>query len=64
VVSDKAFMRAVAPLAGGASVSGRSARAFILGALGVLDRRSWTTHWEDVEELPSRVPTNGEAWVR
>jgi transcriptional regulator GlxA family with amidase domain len=65
VVSDKALMSAVEPLAEGASVvASVCTGAFVLGALGVLDGRSWTTHWEDVEELSSRVPTTGEASVR
>ena len=38
--------------------------AFILGALGLLSERPWTTHWEDVETLAARVGGRGEAWVR
>jgi transcriptional regulator GlxA family with amidase domain len=38
--------------------------AFVLGALGLLDERAWTTHWEDVEDLAGRVAGAGEAWVR
>jgi transcriptional regulator GlxA family with amidase domain len=40
--------------------------AFFLGAMGLLDDRPWTTHWEDVEALARRTERAGagEAWVR
>lgn len=38
--------------------------AFILGALGLIGERPWTTHWEDVPALGERVESRGEAWVR
>lgn len=38
--------------------------AFILGALGRLEGRPWTTHWEDVEELARRIGVGGHSWVR
>jgi transcriptional regulator GlxA family with amidase domain len=38
--------------------------AFILGALGYLDQRNWTTHWEDVHVLQSRVRGAGVRSVR
>jgi transcriptional regulator GlxA family with amidase domain len=38
--------------------------AFLLGRLGLLERRRWTTHWEDVEALSARVAGDGTAWVR
>jgi transcriptional regulator GlxA family with amidase domain len=38
--------------------------AFVLGALGLLEEREWTTHWEDVEDLTGRVAGPGKAWVR
>jgi len=38
--------------------------AFLLGRLGLLDGRRWTTHWEDVDELASRITGTGERWVR
>jgi transcriptional regulator GlxA family with amidase domain len=38
--------------------------AFILGALGLLEERPWTTHWEDVDTLAARVGGRGRAWVR
>jgi transcriptional regulator GlxA family with amidase domain len=40
--------------------------AFILGSLGLLQGRPWTTHWEDVEDLAVRTAGagTGEAWVR
>jgi transcriptional regulator GlxA family with amidase domain len=37
--------------------------AFILGALGLLEGRAWTTHWEDVESLATRVDGRGQPWV-
>ncbi|HET6865262.1 MAG TPA: DJ-1/PfpI family protein [Solirubrobacteraceae bacterium] len=38
--------------------------AFILQSLGFLEERSWTTHWEDVEDLAARAGPRGQAWVR
>lgn len=38
--------------------------AFILGELGLLEGRRWTTHWEDVETLAPRVNGRGQPWVR
>ena len=38
--------------------------ALILGALGLIGERPWTTHWEDVPALAERVEGRGEAWVR
>lgn len=40
--------------------------AFVLGALGFLDGRPWTTHWEDVDDLAARICAPGLAgtpWV-
>jgi len=65
VVGDAGLMSAVAPVADGASVvASVCTGAFVLGSLGLLGGRSWTTHWEDVEELSARVSAPGEAWVR
>ena len=65
VISDGALMDAVAPVADDASVvASVCTGAFLLGSLGLLAGRGWTTHWEDVEELSSRTSTPGEAWVR
>lgn len=38
--------------------------AFILGHLGLLEGKRWTTHWTDVEELSDRAGGEGRAWVR
>ena len=38
--------------------------AFILGRLGLLEGRPWTTHWEDVDTLAASVDGRGRAWVR
>ena len=38
--------------------------AFILGALGLLDDRPWTTHWEDVDLLAPRVKGEARRGVR
>jgi transcriptional regulator GlxA family with amidase domain len=38
--------------------------AFILGELGLLDDRPWTTHWEDVDVLSPRVKGEGRPGVR
>ena len=65
VISDAALMSAVAPVARGVPVvTSVCTGAYILGALGVLEERPWTTHWEDVEELAGRVGGRGRAWVR
>ena len=65
VISDEGLMSAVAPVADDASlVASVCTGAFVLGALGLLSERSWTTHWEDVEELAERVGGRGQAWVR
>lgn len=40
--------------------------AFLLGALGLLEDRPWTTHWEDVDALAERVnggATRSVRWV-
>lgn len=40
--------------------------AFLLGALGLLDDRPWTTHWEDVDALSQKVrgqATRAVRWV-
>ncbi len=65
VVSDATLLDAVGPVARGARVvASVCTGAFILGALGLLSERPWTTHWEDVETLAARVGGRGEAWVR
>jgi transcriptional regulator GlxA family with amidase domain len=38
--------------------------AFILGKLGLLEGRGWTTHWEDVEGLAARIGDRGRSWVQ
>jgi transcriptional regulator GlxA family with amidase domain len=38
--------------------------AFILGELDLLEGRPWTTHWEDVESLATRVNGSGQPWVK
>ena len=65
VIADERLMTAVAPVARSASVvASVCTGAFVLGALGLLSGRPWTTHWEDVETLAARVGGRGEAWVR
>lgn len=65
VLADEALLGEVRRAAAGASVVGSVCTgAFILGALGLLEERPWTTHWEDVDELAGRVSGRGEAWVR
>jgi len=65
VVADSTLMSAVAPVARATPVvTSVCTGAFILGALGLLSERPWTTHWEDVEELAGRVGGRGQAWVR
>lgn len=38
--------------------------AFLLGALGLLDDKPWTTHWEDVDDLAGRVDGDATREVR
>lgn len=38
--------------------------AFLLGAVGALDTTSWTTHWEDIEELAQTLPSPAQRGVR
>jgi len=65
VISDAGLMSAVARVARAVPVvTSVCTGAYILGALGVLEERPWTTHWEDVEELAGRVGGRGRAWVR
>jgi transcriptional regulator GlxA family with amidase domain len=65
VLADDALMQAVGAAAERAqTVASVCTGAFVLGRLGWLDGRRWTTHWEDVEELARRAAGTGEAWVR
>jgi transcriptional regulator GlxA family with amidase domain len=65
VISNEGLMSAARPVADDASVvAAVCTGAFILGTLGLLVGRPWTTHWEDVEELAGRVGGRGRAWVR
>ena len=65
VIGDERLMTAVAPAARAAAVvASVCTGAFVLGALGLLSGRPWTTHWEDVDTLSARVGRRGEAWVR
>ena len=65
VLADGALMQAVDVAAGQAqTVASICTGAFLLGRLGLLEGRRWTTHWEDVEELASRTSGTGQAWVR
>jgi len=38
--------------------------AFVLGDVGLLRDRPWTTHWEDVPALEAKVGSQGGAWLR
>jgi transcriptional regulator GlxA family with amidase domain len=65
VLADDALMRAVDAAAERAqTVASVCTGAFLLGRLGLLEGRRWTTHWEDVEELATRTTGTGQAWVR
>jgi transcriptional regulator GlxA family with amidase domain len=69
VVGDVGLMSAVREAAEDADVlASVCTGAFVLGALGALEDRPWTTHWEDVEDLAGRLGPDagarGEAWVR
>jgi len=65
VSADDALMQALAAAVKRTqTVASVCTGAFLLGRLGLLDGRRWTTHWEDVEELATRTTGAGEAWVR
>ncbi|MBV9802920.1 MAG: DJ-1/PfpI family protein, partial [Solirubrobacterales bacterium] len=56
VVGDSELLEAIGAAAGRASVvASVCTGAFVLGALGRLEGRPWTTHWEDVEALAART---------
>jgi transcriptional regulator GlxA family with amidase domain len=65
VLADDALMTAVDVAAQRAqTVASVCTGAFLLGRLGLLEGRRWTTHWEDVPDLAARITGTGEAWVR
>ncbi|HXF36911.1 MAG TPA: DJ-1/PfpI family protein [Actinomycetota bacterium] len=65
VLADAELLGAVRGAAGEAAVvASVCTGAFILGELGLLAGRAWTTHWEDVEELGRRIGSRGQVWVR
>ncbi len=65
VLADEALMTAVDVAARRAqTVASVCTGAFLLGRLGLLEGRRWTTHWEDVPDLAARITGTGEAWVR
>jgi transcriptional regulator GlxA family with amidase domain len=65
VIGDEVLMLALRSASDQAqTVASVCTGAFVLGRLGLLESRRWTTHWEDVDELASRVAGPGEAWVR
>ena len=65
VLADEALMTAVDVAAQRAqTVASVCTGAFLLGRLGLLEGRRWTTHWEDLPDLAARITGTGEAWVR
>lgn len=65
VVADADLLRAIREAAAIAQVvASVCTGAFVLGALGLLDGRRWTTHWEDIDELAQRLDAPGERGVR
>ncbi len=65
--SSEAGVAGRAHASGEAIVASVCTGAFLLGAVGALEGREWTTHWEDVELLGERIGTEGAAngvrWV-
>ena len=65
ILADEALLGAVGRAAADARVvASVCTGAFLLGALGLLEERQWTTHWEDVGQLAGRVSGTGRAWMR
>jgi transcriptional regulator GlxA family with amidase domain len=67
VLADCALVGAIGRAAEAAgTIASVCTGAFVLGKLGLLDDRPWTTHWEDVADLAARLEQgdSGEAWVR
>lgn len=60
VVADEVLLDAIAAAAARSDVVGSVCTgAFVLGALGRLEGRPWTTHWEDVDLLAAEVGGDG-----
>lgn len=56
VAADRSTIAAVQELSSAASIATSVCTgAFLLGDIGLLDDRKWTTHWEDVAYLTERI---------
>lgn len=65
VLADEELMPALEAAATAAPVvASVCTGAFVLGALGLLRDRRWTTHWEDIDDLAGRLGAPGERNVR
>ena len=65
VVSDTDLLHALGNLVADVPlVASVCTGAFILGKLGILDDRPWTTHWADVDLLTPKVKGEGRSGVR
>jgi transcriptional regulator GlxA family with amidase domain len=65
VLQDRRLLESIEGTASRASiVASVCTGAFLLGELGLLKGRAWTTHWSDVDELSKRVDGEGQPWVR
>lgn len=66
VVADEAIVAAAGSLAAAATTATSVCTgAFVLGRLGMLNGRPWTTHFEDVDDLARQIDSDdGHAWVR
>lgn len=65
--ADRTLLRLVRQAARNAShIGGVEAGAWVLALAGLLDGRSATTHWEDLEEFAARFPnveTKADRWI-
>ena len=62
VTADPAITAAVAALTADASITASVCTgSYLLGHIGLLDNRDWTTHWEDIADLQQQLALRDDA---